>query len=223
MRRKAFWLSSAVLAGDSRRGGRLVKDVAFTPRARPRKCWTAPLGSEPLSRASTRRLASRSSGQTICSCSRRTPDASSASPTASSRRPCWISASTTAPSAACWASRCTRASPANPGVYLYWTCRSTRRAGGSLLPRRAALSRREHVRGGQQRSCCRCRCSAIASIGSSGTARRCTFDRNLIMLRAFQNDGAPDPAGPGRRGAAGARQPQRRRDPLRPRRQALRA
>ena len=46
-------------------------------------------------------------------------------------------------------------------------------------------------------SCCRCRCSAIASIGSSGTARRSTFDRNLIMLRAFQNDGAPTPPGQG--------------------------
>ncbi len=85
--------------------------------------------------------------------------------------------------------------PANPGVYLYWTCRSTQ------LPQADPFHPDER----------RCLDSNMFATDSENLLEvpllgnrvdRFTwsdgaleFDRNLIMLRAFQNDGAPDPAG----------------------------
>jgi glucose/arabinose dehydrogenase len=86
--------------------------------------------------------------------------------------------------------------PANPGVYLYWTCRSTAAPANPFFP-------------DQQR------CSTVNMLGPDTgnilevpllgnrvdrfvwNGSTLTFDRNLIMLRAFQNDGAPQPPGQG--------------------------
>jgi len=86
--------------------------------------------------------------------------------------------------------------PANPGVYLYWTCRSTAPPADPFFP--------------DERTCLDANMFAADSanvlqvplLGNrvdrfvwDGSSLR--FDRNLIMLRAFQNDGAPTPAGQG--------------------------
>ena len=86
--------------------------------------------------------------------------------------------------------------PANPGVYLFWTCRSTALPADPFFP--------------DERTCLDANMFAADSgevlevplLGNrvdrfiwNGSAL--TFDRNLIMLRAFQNDGAPTPPGQG--------------------------
>src|SRR5919197_1835399 len=86
--------------------------------------------------------------------------------------------------------------PANPGVYLFWTCRSTAAPADPFVP-------------DQQR------CSTVNMLGADTgnilevpllgnridrfiwNGSTLTLDRNLIMLRAFQNDGAPTPPGQG--------------------------
>lgn len=88
--------------------------------------------------------------------------------------------------------------PANPGVYLYWTCRSTAPPVNPFVPDEQ-----------------RCLDANMFAADTDATAllevpllgnrvdrfvwngSSLTFDRNLIMLRAFQNDGAPTPAGQG--------------------------
>jgi glucose/arabinose dehydrogenase len=84
--------------------------------------------------------------------------------------------------------------PEDPGVYLYWTCRSTALPANPFFP--------------DERTCLDTNMFAADSgevlqvplLGNrvdrfiwDGSALR--FDHNLIMLRAFQNDGAPVPAG----------------------------
>jgi glucose/arabinose dehydrogenase len=88
--------------------------------------------------------------------------------------------------------------PANPGVYLYWTCRST-------APLDADPFRPEEQV-----------CSDSALFGQPDTddilrvplrgnridrfewnGSALVYDHNLITLRAFQHDGAPDPPGQG--------------------------
>ncbi|MBI2818323.1 MAG: PQQ-dependent sugar dehydrogenase [Acidobacteria bacterium] len=87
--------------------------------------------------------------------------------------------------------------PANSGVYLYWTCRST-----------AALDADPYTPEEQE-------CSNTPGLGADSAnilevpllgnrvdrfvwnGSTLTFDSNLIKLRAFQNDGAPTPAGQG--------------------------
>jgi glucose/arabinose dehydrogenase len=86
--------------------------------------------------------------------------------------------------------------PRNPGVYLYWTCRSTAPPADPFFP--------------DERECSDANMFApdtgeileVPLLGNrvdrfvwDGSALH--FDRNLIMLRAFQNDGAPTPAGQG--------------------------
>ncbi|HYT68933.1 MAG TPA: PQQ-dependent sugar dehydrogenase [Vicinamibacterales bacterium] len=86
--------------------------------------------------------------------------------------------------------------PANPGVYLYWTCRSVAPPTDPFRPDEQ-------------------RCSESPMLGADSgnilevpllgnrvdrfvwTGTQLVFDRNLIMLHAFQNDGAPDPPGQG--------------------------
>jgi glucose/arabinose dehydrogenase len=86
--------------------------------------------------------------------------------------------------------------PTNPGVYLYWTCRTANAPADPFVPEVE-------------------RCSSIPELGSDTDdvlavpllANRVdrfvwngvtlTFERNLIMLRAFQNDQAPDPPNQG--------------------------
>jgi glucose/arabinose dehydrogenase len=86
--------------------------------------------------------------------------------------------------------------PVNPGVYLYWTCRSTAAPADPFFP--------------DERRCLDANMFAADSsdvlevpllgnrvdrfVWNGGVLH---FDRNLIMLRAFQNDGAPTPAGQG--------------------------
>ena len=82
--------------------------------------------------------------------------------------------------------------PTDPGVYLFWTCRSTSLPADPFFP--------------DEQSCLAANMFAddsdevlgVPLLGNrvdrfvwDGTAL--TFDRNLIMLRAFQNDGAPLP------------------------------
>ena len=84
--------------------------------------------------------------------------------------------------------------PANPGVYLYWTCRSTAAPADPFVP--------------DERQCLDANMllpdsSAVLEVPLLGNrvdrfvwnGTRLIFDRNLIMLRAFQNDGAPVPPG----------------------------
>jgi glucose/arabinose dehydrogenase len=86
--------------------------------------------------------------------------------------------------------------PSNPGVYLYWTCRSTAPPTDPFFP--------------DERTCLDANMFAADSsnilqvplLGNrvdrfvwDGSAL--VYERNLIMLRAFQNDGAPTPQGQG--------------------------
>jgi glucose/arabinose dehydrogenase len=86
--------------------------------------------------------------------------------------------------------------PSNPGVYLYWTCRSTALPADPFFP--------------DERTCLEANMFAADSgnvlevplLGNRvdrfvWNGSTLTFDHNLIMLRAFQNDGAPDPPGQG--------------------------
>jgi glucose/arabinose dehydrogenase len=86
--------------------------------------------------------------------------------------------------------------PANRGVYLYWTCRSTAPPADPFFP--------------DEQKCLDTNMFAPDSgellevpllgnrvdrfVWNKGTLQ---FDHNLIMLRAFQNDGAPVPPGQG--------------------------
>ena len=87
--------------------------------------------------------------------------------------------------------------PANPGVYLYWTCTAP-----PPPPANPFVPTREHcddppVPGPDS--------NAILEVPLRGNrvdrfiwnGSTLTFDRNLIMLHAFQNDGAPVPPGQG--------------------------
>jgi len=85
--------------------------------------------------------------------------------------------------------------PTNPGVYLFWTCRSfLAQDGNPFLPEEQA-------------------CADTPALGADSdnllqvpllgnrvdrfiwNGSTLTFDRNLIKLRAFQHDGAPNPPG----------------------------
>ena len=87
--------------------------------------------------------------------------------------------------------------PANPGVYLYWTCRTHGAARRSVLPGRARTA--------STRTCSWPTAATFCEVPLLGNrvdrfvwdGSALTFDRNLIMLRAFQNDGAPIPPGQG--------------------------
>jgi len=86
--------------------------------------------------------------------------------------------------------------PANPGVYLYWTCRSTSLPADPFFPDETRCldanmfaSDTDEI---LQVPLLGNRVDRFVWNGST-----LTFDHNLIMLRAFQNDGAPVPAGQG--------------------------
>ena len=86
--------------------------------------------------------------------------------------------------------------PANPGVYLYWTCRSTALPANEFFPDEVRCldsnmfaSDTEEI---LQVPLLGNRVDRFVWNGSS-----LTFDHNLIMLRAFQNDGAPTPPNQG--------------------------
>jgi glucose/arabinose dehydrogenase len=90
--------------------------------------------------------------------------------------------------------------PANPGVYLYWTCRSTGAPQDQFFP--------------DEERCLDANMLDDADADDTGmvlevpllgnrvdrfiwTGSALLYERNLIMLRAFQNDGAPTPPGQG--------------------------
>ncbi len=90
--------------------------------------------------------------------------------------------------------------PANPGVYLYWTCRSsTEPDGDPFRPEEEVCADDAASMFGQSDT------DDILRVPLRGnrvdrfvwTGSALTFDRNLLKLRAFQNDGAPDPPGQG--------------------------
>lgn len=86
--------------------------------------------------------------------------------------------------------------PSNPGVYLFWTCRSTALPADPFFPDETrcldsnmfAADTDEIL----QVPLLGNRVDRFVWNGSS-----LTFDHNLIMLRAFQNDGAPEPPNQG--------------------------
>lgn len=82
--------------------------------------------------------------------------------------------------------------PADPGVYLYWTCRSTAPPADPFVPdeRRCLDANMFAADSGNllQVPLLGNRVDRFTWDGAS-----LHFDRNLIMLRAFQNDGAPSP------------------------------
>jgi glucose/arabinose dehydrogenase len=86
--------------------------------------------------------------------------------------------------------------PANPGVYLFWTCRTATAPADPFFPDEQRCSN-ANMLGADTDNILQVpllgnRVDRFVWNGST-----LTFDRNLIMLRAFQNDGAPTPAGQG--------------------------
>jgi glucose/arabinose dehydrogenase len=87
--------------------------------------------------------------------------------------------------------------PADPGVYLYWTCRSTvPEDADPFLPEQAACPDPASTLPDTENM------AEVPLIGNrvdrfvwNGTTL--AFERNLVMLRAFQHDGAPTPLGQG--------------------------
>ena len=90
--------------------------------------------------------------------------------------------------------------PVNPGVYLYWTCRSSAELDSDPFR--------------PEEETCGDDAAAMFGLPDTGDLLRVplrgnrvdrfvwngsalTFDRNLLKLRAFQHDGAPDPPGQG--------------------------
>jgi aldose sugar dehydrogenase len=90
--------------------------------------------------------------------------------------------------------------PADPGVYLYWTCRSSAPLDEDpFRPEEQACSDDPDAMSGQPDT------NDILQVPLLGnrvdrfewTGSELVFDRNLKKLLAFQNDGAPDPPGQG--------------------------
>lgn len=86
--------------------------------------------------------------------------------------------------------------PANPGVYLYWSCRSTAPPTNPFFPDEQQCLNVNMV--GPDTS----NILQVPLLGNRvdrfvWNGSTLTFDQNLIMLRSFQNDGAPTPPGQG--------------------------
>jgi glucose/arabinose dehydrogenase len=86
--------------------------------------------------------------------------------------------------------------PSNPGVYLYWTCRSTAPPADPFFPdeRRCLDSNMFAADSGSVLEVPLLGNRVDRFVWNGSTLG---FDHNLIMLRAFQNDGAPTPPGQG--------------------------
>ncbi len=88
--------------------------------------------------------------------------------------------------------------PTNPGVYLYWTCRSTAPPASPFAPDEERCLDANMF--GPDSS----NVLQVPLLGNrvdrfvwNGATSTLTFDHNLIMLHAFQADGAPTPPGQG--------------------------
>ena len=113
--------------------------------------------------------------------------------------------------------------PTNPGVYLYWTCRTPGPGPDNFTP--AARECDESQMLGADTNVT----LSTPLLGNrvdrfvwDAATQTLSFDKHLISLHSFQADGAPEPPGQGDAGAERGRQPQRRRDPVRSRRKAVR-
>lgn len=86
--------------------------------------------------------------------------------------------------------------PTNPGVYLYWTCRSTALPADPFFPdERRCLDSNMFASDTDEILQVPLLGNRVDRFVWNGSTL--TFDHNLIMLRAFQNDGAPVPANQG--------------------------
>jgi glucose/arabinose dehydrogenase len=84
--------------------------------------------------------------------------------------------------------------PEDPGVYLFWTCRSTALPANQFFPdERTCLDTNMFAADSGEVLQVPLLGNRVDRFTWDGSALR--FDRNLIMLRAFQNDGAAVPAG----------------------------
>ena len=86
--------------------------------------------------------------------------------------------------------------PRNPGVYLYWTCRS------SLMPVDPFFPDEERCLDANMFAADSAELLQVPLLGNRvdrfiWDGALLHYDKNLIMLRAFQNDGAPTPPGQG--------------------------
>jgi aldose sugar dehydrogenase len=85
--------------------------------------------------------------------------------------------------------------PTNPGVYLFWSCPSTAPFDGDpFLPEQQRCSDADLI-GPDSGELLR-----VPLLGNRvdrfvWTGSQLVYDRNLLMLRSFQNDGGPTPAG----------------------------
>jgi aldose sugar dehydrogenase len=88
--------------------------------------------------------------------------------------------------------------PANPGVYLFWSCRSTADFDGDpFTPEEQTCSNAPSAMFGQPDSAELLRVPLLGNRVDrfEWTGSQLEFDHNLLMLRSFQNDGGPEPAG----------------------------
>src|SRR5688572_14130058 len=86
--------------------------------------------------------------------------------------------------------------PSNPGVYLFWTCRSTALPADPFFPDETrCLDANMFAADTDEILQVPLLGNRVDRFVWNGSAL--TFDHNLIMLRAFQNDGAPVPPGQG--------------------------
>ncbi len=86
--------------------------------------------------------------------------------------------------------------PTNPGVYLYWSCRSTALPADPFFPDETRCLDANMFAADTDEIL------QVPLLGNRvdrfvWNGSTLTFDHNLIMLRSFQNDGAPVPAGQG--------------------------
>ncbi len=86
--------------------------------------------------------------------------------------------------------------PKNPGVYLFWTCRST------AAPTNPFFPDEERCLDANMFATDTAEILNVPLLGNrvdrfTWDGSRLHYERNLIMLRAFQNDGAPEPPGQG--------------------------
>jgi glucose/arabinose dehydrogenase len=86
--------------------------------------------------------------------------------------------------------------PGNPGVYLFWTCRST------ALPTDPFMQSERTCQDSNMTGPDSNELLRVPLLGNRvdrfrWTGSQLVFERNLIMLRAFQNDAAPVPANQG--------------------------
>jgi glucose/arabinose dehydrogenase len=90
--------------------------------------------------------------------------------------------------------------PTNPGVYLYWSCRSTAPFDGDpFRPEEAACSDDPAAMTGLPDSPDLLQVPLLGNRVDrfTWTGSALVYDHNLRKLRAFQHDGAPDPPGQG--------------------------